>query len=316
MLTNYPYGVSSFGMPVVGGITTTGAIHFVHPTLGSDANDGLSTDTPFATIQQGITASRDAKDDYVILMPSSTDYDVTATTTVDKNRIHIICPSGIGWGGMPGNSARMHMNTAATDWFTITADNVEIAGIFFKADATSTTGSPIVFSGTRWCGNIHDNFFGLYAAAASTGNYGIVGTGACNHMAIHNNYFTVYSPALNTGNNNLVAAFIGFTSGSSTRNIIRDNVLVTGVNSTIAAGILEAGTGTMVIGNYLHESVLNGGNDAGVFTLGISTGTDAQVANNIISIAAASAANAVSGGTADQSYLLNYEGHSGGTLAT
>jgi hypothetical protein len=315
MTTNFPYGVTSFGMPVYGGITTTGIMHFVHPTLGSDANDGLSTDTPLATIQAGLDKCRANKDDYVILMPCSTDYDITATLTMSNARVHLVCPTGIGWGGMPGNTARIHMNTAATDFITVTADNVEIAGIFFKADATSTTGNIITLSSTRWCANIHDNFFGMYATAA-TNNYGIYGAGACNHCVIYNNYFTNYSPGLNTGTNNDIAAFIDLASGSSTRNIVRNNVLVTGVNTTVGAAILLGGTGSLVQDNVVIESVANGGNDAGILTLGISSGVDSVLIRNTVSMAVGNIANAIDGATANQSYILNYGGNAGATALT
>ena len=316
MTTNFPYGLTSFGMPVSGAITTTGILHFVDNTSGNDGNDGLSVETAYKTIQKGLDNCRANKDDYVIVMPSSTDYDITATLDMSKARTHLICPTGIGWNGMPGNTARIHMNTAATDFITVSADNVEIAGFFFKADATSTTGSIIVLSGTRWCANIHDNFFGLYAAAASTGNYGIYGAGACNHCSIWNNYITVYSPALNTGANNAVAGFITLSSGSCTRNLIRGNILVTGVNSTIAAMIAYDGTGGLIQDNVLSESVGNGGNDAGVITLGISTGVDSILVRNTVSMAVGNIANAVDGATANQGYVLNYGGNAGATALT
>jgi hypothetical protein len=266
------------------------------------------------TIAAALTATVANRNDYVIVVPDSSDYDVTATLTMDKARTHLMAPAGIGWGGITGNSVRIHMNTAATDTITVSADNTEIAGFFFKHDASSTSGNTITYSGTRWCANVHDNFFGMYATAA-TNNYGIYAAGAMNHYAIYNNYFTNYSPGLNTGSNNTILAFIGITSGSSTRGVIRNNIMLTGVNTTVAAAINDAGTGTVIMDNLLYENTANGGNDAGILTLGISTGTDALVVRNLIGMATANAANAVSGGSANTSYILNYEGTSGGTLA-
>lgn len=99
------------------------------------------------------------RNDYVVVMPATGDYDLTAALTMSKARTHLICPAGIGWGGITGNSARIHQNTAATAVITVSADNVEIAGFFFKGDAASTSGNQIDFTSTRWCANIHDNFF-------------------------------------------------------------------------------------------------------------------------------------------------------------
>lgn len=151
-------------------------------------------------------------------------------------------------------------------------------------------------------------------ATATTNNYAIYGAGACNHFAIYNNYFTNYAPGLNTGTANDIAAFIGLTSGSSTRGIIKNNVFVTGVNTTVGAGILVAGTGMIITDNILHQSVVNGGNDAGVWTLGISTGVDCLCGRNLVGIDTASVANAFSGPTTNQSLLENYQGQVGGTL--
>lgn len=267
------------------------------------------------TIQAALDVTVANRNDYVIVVPDTSDYDLTATLTMSKARTHLLAPAGLGWGGITGNSVRVHMTTAATDTITVSADNIEIAGFFFKHDASSTTGNTITLSGTRWCAHIHDNFFGMYATA-STANYGIYAAGACNHYSIHDNYFTNYSPGLNTGTNNNIAAFIGITSGSSTRGIIRDNIMLTGVNTTVAAAINDAGTGTVITGNQIWENAANGGNDAGVLTLGISTGVDAMVTKNLVGITTGNAANAYSGGTANQSYILNYEGTSGGTLGT
>ena len=54
-LTNFPNGVSSFGVPMIGGIggiPLTGTWYFVNPAAGSDGNEGTSPESPFATIYQ------------------------------------------------------------------------------------------------------------------------------------------------------------------------------------------------------------------------------------------------------------------------
>ena len=307
---------------VVNGNDTTGIISDMLADFPVD-KDGVPrvyvTGTTANTAHLGIQAACDAmvanRNDYVVVLPSTNDYDLGATITLDKARSHFICQAGMEeQGGITANYVRIHMNLAATDSVTISADNVEVAGFFFKHDATSTSGGSITLSGTRWCSNIHHNFFAMYATA-STANYGIYGAGACNHYSIHDNYFTNYSPGLNAGTNNNIASFIGLTSGSSTRGVIRNNIMLTGVNTTVAAAISDAGTGSVIIENYIYENVANGGNDAGILTLGISTGVDALVARNLIGMATANAVNAVSGGSANTSYILNYEGTSGGTLA-
>ena len=66
--------------------------------------------------------------------------------------------------------------------------------------------------------------------------------------------------------------------------------------------------------SYLWEDAAFGASQAGTFTLGISTSASVLVADNRIGIG--TAANGVDGGTANQSYVVNYEGTSGGTALT
>jgi len=261
------------------------------------------------TIQSALDATVANRNDYVIVMPDSSDYDITAALTMTKKAVHLICPAGLGTNGFPTNAARIHQNTNATAIITVTGDCVEIAGLFFKGEEGSDI---ITLSGTRWHAVIHDCFFGI-AATASSNNYGIVGTGACSHCSIYGNYFTNYSPGAMSGTNNDVAAFIALTSGSSTRNNIRDNVMMTGGNTTVAAAINYAGYGGVITDNVIWENVAFGDTNAGILTLGISTSADCIVTGNRIGITTGNAANGVSGGTANQSYVVNYEGTSGGT---
>ena len=261
------------------------------------------------TIQSALDATVANRNDYVIVLPDNTDYDMTATLTMTKNRTHLLAPSGMGTFGFPNNSVRLHQETAATALITVTGDCVEIGGFFFKH---MTDSEGIILSGTRWHPVIHDNFFGMACADTGSAVYGVGGTGAISHASIFGNYFCNYSPGLMTGTNNAIAAFINISSGSSTRGLIRNNIMNTGANTTVGAGIKFSGVDGFVIGNYLWENAGGGGIDAGVFTLGISTSAQCFVADNRIGIA--TEANAVSGGTTDQSYCENYDGTSGGYI--
>jgi len=262
------------------------------------------------TVQSALDATVANRNDYVILWPDSSDYDSTATIAMSKRDVHLICPAGLGHQGFPPNAARIHQNTAATACITITADAVEVAGIFFKG---VEGGNIIDLTGTRWSPHIHDCFFGI-AATASSGNYGIYASGACSHFSFHDNMFTNYSPGAMTGTDNNIAAFIGITQNSSTRGLIRNNIMHTGANTTVATAINCAGYGCFILGNYLWEDVAFGGSQAGVLSLGISTSADCLVADNRIGMTTANAANGVISGTANQSYVVNYEGTTGGTL--
>ena len=260
------------------------------------------------TIQSALDATVANRNDYVIVLPDPSDYDITAALTMSKARTHLICPAGLGWKGMPPNMVRIHQTTASTAWITVTADTVEIAGFFFKDDGSSR-GDMITLSGTRWHPHIHDNFFGM-SATASTANTGIAGAGAVNHPCIHDNYFTNYSPGVMSGTDNDIASFIGITSASSTRGIIKDNIMTTGHNTAVAVCIQVSGANYVIADNYLYETQAHGASQTGTITLGIRTAADCMIVNNRIGMA--TVANGVIGGTSNESYVENWD--STGTL--
>lgn len=108
-LTNFPNGVSSFGVPVVGsvgGIPLTGTWFFVNPASGNDGNDGLSPQTALATLYQAHAKATAGNNDVVMLigngaasgsarlstaLAQTIDSSVTAGTLVwSKNATHLI----------------------------------------------------------------------------------------------------------------------------------------------------------------------------------------------------------------------------------
>lgn len=111
-LTNYPGGVSSFGVPVLPGlpIPFTGKYFFVDPANGSDGNSGLRPDRALATLYKAHSLMRAGKNDVALLMAdggttatarlslaNAVAVDPDATTgklTWSKNACHLvgICP--------------------------------------------------------------------------------------------------------------------------------------------------------------------------------------------------------------------------------
>lgn len=281
---------------------------------GAPAASGTSTTSADVVIQAALDATVANRNDYVIVHPANSDYDLIAALTLSKNRVHLICPAGIGWNGIPGNCARVHMNTATTNHFTVTGDNVEIAGFFFKGyDGTAHDEQAIIYlSGTRWCPHIHDNFFGIGSTAASA-NYGIYGDGAVSHYSIHHNYFTNYAPGAMTGTDNGMAAFIGLTSGSSTRGVISNNIMHTGANTTVDVGLNVATAYGIIADNIMVQDGAVGAAQAGVITAGINTSSTGIALRNLI-LGGVLGSAAFTGGTADFSCGLNYVALNGGTL--
>lgn len=70
-LTNFPDGITSFGVPVIGGVGNvplTGNWWFVNPATGSDAYDGQSPENPFQTIYAAYQAAADGNNDVIVLI--------------------------------------------------------------------------------------------------------------------------------------------------------------------------------------------------------------------------------------------------------
>ena len=92
-LTNFPNGISSYGIPVTGSIpmvlgsTGVGKIHFVDPTNGSDGNDGLSADKALSTVARAY--SNAVSGDTIALSTNST-HSLTVGLDHTKSRINWI----------------------------------------------------------------------------------------------------------------------------------------------------------------------------------------------------------------------------------
>lgn len=118
-LTNYPNGLTSFGVPVMGGATvptTTGNYWFVSSLTGASANSGKSPAQPFATLAQAVSAATASNGDIIILMPGHAEsLTASAAVTIDKAGLYII---GLGQGA----------TRATFTWSTSTAAQMIISG--------------------------------------------------------------------------------------------------------------------------------------------------------------------------------------------
>lgn len=121
MLTNYPNGLTSFGIQLPAGDlpATPGKFIFVDYGNGNDNNTGEATDEAVKTIAQAYSMARTNKDDVIVLIGNST-HVLTEMLTVAKNRVHFIGMDASG--GRPyGQNAKVSLavTTAATDIGTI-----------------------------------------------------------------------------------------------------------------------------------------------------------------------------------------------------
>lgn len=129
-LTNFPNGISSFGVPVLPPLApvTTGAVFFIDSATGSNGNNGKSTGKPFATLDYAIGKCTANKGDTIYVMPNHAET-ITGVggITADIAGINII---GIG---KYNNRPRFLMDGAATVTFAVSAADVSISNIVFAA---------------------------------------------------------------------------------------------------------------------------------------------------------------------------------------
>lgn len=139
-LTNFPYGVSSFGIPVVGaGIPVSyGTVYFVDYDNGSDANHGKSTTKAFKTVQKALDTVTTNKHDIIVLSANSA-HPVTAMLDISKNRVHMIgadCRTGFGMGAR--SRITMGVTTAVTDIAVMKNTGVGNTFTGIKFDSSNT----------------------------------------------------------------------------------------------------------------------------------------------------------------------------------
>lgn len=136
-LTLFPNGISSMGVPVVGGaFITTGTVFFVDSVSGSNGNTGLDTDHPVATIEYAFSKCTASKGDYIIAMPNHAET-VTAAGTLDADVIGVTV-LGIGNGT---NQPTITFTTAITADIDIDAANITFENINFVANFADITGA-------------------------------------------------------------------------------------------------------------------------------------------------------------------------------
>lgn len=118
-VTNYPDGVSSYGLPVMGGggiPAVYGKVWFVDYDNGSDDNDGLSKETALKTIQYAHDNKVVTNRHDIVLLSANSAHAQTAMLAITKNRVHFIGADGrFGYGMGARTRVTMGVTTAATD---------------------------------------------------------------------------------------------------------------------------------------------------------------------------------------------------------
>lgn len=190
MLTNFPNGISSFGVPVIGGlggIPFTGNWYFVDYANGSDTYDG-TVDAPKKTLASAYAKCTSGKNDVVVIVG---DGSTTATQRVDsaftwaKNATHLI---GIAAPSLYSQRARIAptaTTTAFANFFTVSGSGCYFSNVqFWHGFNTGTTAAiAMTVSGSRNVfQNCHIAGMGDDASAQDTGSRCVKITGGENRF--------------------------------------------------------------------------------------------------------------------------------------
>lgn len=167
-MTDFPNGIMSFGIPVlggVGGLPFNGTYYFVKPSTGSDGNHGKSPRRPLKTLSAALGKCTAGANDVVFLIAESntaantTDYQ-SATLDWNKDLTHLI---GIGAPSSVSQRSRIAQLSTATGvspLFKVSANGCYFANfqVFHGvADATSlictqVTGDRNAFDNVHFAG--------------------------------------------------------------------------------------------------------------------------------------------------------------------
>ncbi|GAG32075.1 unnamed protein product, partial [marine sediment metagenome] len=136
--TNFPNGITSFGMPVLGvgeETMTTGNIFFVDSGNGSDTAgaNGLNPDQPFATIDYAIGQCTANNGDIIFVMPGHTESPAT-TEGIDMD-VAGVWIRGLGWG----NDRPTITPENATVGIKMAAASCRVSNIVMTLGATTVT---------------------------------------------------------------------------------------------------------------------------------------------------------------------------------
>lgn len=137
-LTNFPNGVTSFGVPLIGGLIPSllpgdsddRRYLFVDGNNGRDGNDGLSADTPKATIQAAVNIRQVG--DVILVAPLARGAGYNETVTITRKRAGVDDDSGgpltlVGVG--PRGSVSIAPSAAGAEGLENREDDVTIINV-------------------------------------------------------------------------------------------------------------------------------------------------------------------------------------------
>ncbi len=157
-LTNFPNGVSSFGMPVLPyGIPPGGNIYFLDPANGNDGNSGEIPAQAFASFEAGYAALTANQNDVLFYIAGSSGTNLTAAVTWSKNYTHFIGLCAPTHAAQRARIFQLSTLTGASPLLTISATGCIFSNFYiFQGvnDATSLINVSVT-GGRNYFNNVH-----------------------------------------------------------------------------------------------------------------------------------------------------------------
>lgn len=266
-LTNFPNGVSSFGVPMlggIGGIPLTGTYIFCDPARGSDGNDGSAPDQAVATLYRAHALATAGRNDVVVLIGDGSttgtarlskalaqSIDSSATTGVltwSKNATHLI---GVTAPAMVAQRARIAPPSGTYTQSTFGSGNfvtVSASGCIFANFSLfhgfSTGGADQICWTVTGSRNYHWNVqfggMGDQASADDAGSRSIkIGSGGSGE-----NTFDSCVVGLDTVTRGAANSSVEF-AGATPRNVFRDCIFPFQTDAATPLGILGSAAACM-----------------------------------------------------------------------
>jgi hypothetical protein len=274
-LTNFPYGASSFGVPLlggIGGIPFTGNYFFVDPVNGLDGNSGGSQGRALKTLYQAHHLCKDGNNDVVILIGNGQASGTARLSLANAQAVDSTATAGtLNWT----KNATHLVGVCAPNMYAKRARIAPPSGTYTQATFGSgnfvvVTGSGCMFSnfslfngfstgGTNqicWTDNGSRNAYigvdfggmGDAASAADAGSrslkIGLAGSGE--------NYFNHCTIGLDTVTRGAANASIEFAGGTP-RNTFEDCILPMDASAASPFFILGTGASCIDRGNLFRQ---------------------------------------------------------------
>src|SRR5690606_30747929 len=147
--TNYPDGVTSFGMLLLGGggiPATFGQVWFVDYNNGSDGNTGKTRDKAFKTLNAAYSAAVTNRGD-IILLSSNSSHQLSSALDWSKNRITVIGFDGFGRSVQQGTKVQTTSSETTAYVIKITGNRNAFKNIKWIQNSTEATALTVVQEG-------------------------------------------------------------------------------------------------------------------------------------------------------------------------